>query len=95
MPGVLEAVNFSHLVTTFEVYERLVNLDERIAIRWLLPSKPGSPEFGVPTSYRVWVRPKNSTNVKILGGGHLVSAMLSFSNFCSFLGSNPMKNKKR
>ena len=58
MPGILEAVNFSHLITPFEVYERLVNLDERIAIRWLLPSKPGSPEFGLSTTrYHVWVRP--------------------------------------
>ena len=83
MPGILEAVNFSHLITPIEVYERLVNLDERIAIRWLLPSKPDAPEFGSPgtTRYRVWVRPKNSTNMKILGGGHLVRAMLSFSAF--------------
>jgi len=74
MPGILEAVNFSHLVTPFEVYERLVNLDERIAIRWLLPSNPGSSELGPPgtTRYRVWARPKNSTNVRILGAGHLI-----------------------
>ena len=94
MPGILEAVNFSHLVTPLEVYERLVNLDERIAIRWVMPSKPGSPDFGSPTKYRVWVRPKNSTNVKISGAGHLVRAMLSLSlslTFVLFLGSNPMK----
>ena len=83
MPGILEAVNFSHLVTSSEVYERLVNLDERIAIRWLLPSKHGSPEFGLPgtTRYRVWARPKNSTNVRILGAGHLVRAILLFLRF--------------
>ena len=91
MPGILEAVNFSHLVTPLEVFERLVNLDERIPIRWLMPSKPGSLEFGSPTKYRVWVRPKNSTNVKILGGGHLVRAMLSFSSLCSLLNPNPVK----
>ena len=92
MPGILEAVNFSHLITSFEVYERLANLDERIAIRWLMPSKPGSPEFGLGTiRYRVWVRPKNSTNTKILGGGHLVRAMHSLSVFC--LGPNQIKTK--
>ena len=87
MPGVLEAVVFSHLITPFEVNERLVNLDERIAIRWLLPSRPDAPEFGLPGTawYRVWVRPKNSTNVKILGGGHLVRAM--FSQLLIFFGS--------
>ena len=93
MPSILEAVNFSHLVTPFEVYERLVNLDERIAIRWLLPSKPGAPEFGLPgsTRYRVWVRPKNSTNMKIFGAGHLVRAMLSLSAFRFSLGPNSIK----
>ena len=74
MPGILEAVNFSHIVTSYEVFERLVDLDERIALRWIIPGKPGAAELGLPgsTKYRVWVRPKNSTNVKILGGGHLV-----------------------
>ena len=74
MPGILEAVNFSHVVTSYEVFERLVDLDERIALRWIIPGKPGAAELGLPgsTKYRVWVRPKNSTNVKILGGGHLV-----------------------
>ena len=74
MPGILEAVVFSHLVTPFEVYERLVDLDERIVLRWIIPGKPGASEIGPPgsTRYRVWIRPKNSTNVKILGGGHLV-----------------------
>ena len=87
MPGVLEAVVSSHLVTMFEAYERLANLDERIAIRWLMPSKPVAVVFGLPGSikHRVWVRPKNSTNVKILGGSHFVRAILSFSAFLSFL----------
>jgi hypothetical protein len=74
MPGILEAVFFSHFITSYEVYERLVNLDERIILRWLAPGKPGAKELGPPgsTKHRVWVRPKNSTNVRILGGGHLV-----------------------
>jgi len=75
MPGILEAVNFSHLVTPHEVYERLVDLDERIVLRWLIPGKPGAKDLGLPgsTKYRVWVRPKNSTNVTILGGDHLIA----------------------
>ena len=74
MPGILEAVVYSHSVTAFDVYERMVDLDERIVLRWIIPGKPGATEIGPPgmTRYRVWVRPKNSTNVKILGGGHLV-----------------------
>ena len=85
MPGILEAVNFSHLVTRFEVYQRLVDLDERIVLRWLMPGKPGSDELGPPgsTKHRVWVRPKNSSNKRILGGGHLVRLV---SPYFFFLG---------
>jgi len=74
MSGMQEGVVFAHVITPFEVYERLVHLDERIALRWLMPGKTGAPELGPPgtTQYRVWVRPKNSTNLKILGGGHLI-----------------------
>ena len=81
MPGIIEAVVFAHLITPFDVYERLVDLDERIVLRWLIPGKPGAGEVGPPgsTKYRVWIRPKNSTNKKILGGGHLVRSLLSLS----------------
>lgn len=74
MPGIIEAVVFADFEPSFEVYERLVDLDERIVMRWVMPGKPGAPELGGPgtTKYRVWVRPKNSSNVKILGGGHLI-----------------------
>ena len=79
MPGIVEAVVFADTHTTFEVYERLVGLDERIVMRWLMPGKPGAPELGPPgsTPYRVWVRPKNSTNLKIMGGGHLVRSNIN------------------
>ena len=82
MAGILEGVNFSHLVTPFEVYERLVDLDNRIVLRWFIPGKPGEEDFGPPgsTKYLVWVRPKNSTNVKILNGGHLVRFFLDTLN---------------
>ena len=80
MPGILEGVIFASSITPFEVYERLVDLGERIVMRWLLPSKPEAPEFGPPgtTRYRVWACPTNSTNIKVLGGGHLVCSILSF-----------------
>ena len=85
MPGILEAVVFSHLVTPFEVYERMVDLDERIVLRWLVPGKSGLSvmEIGPFGSirYRVWVRPKNSTNLMISSAGHLVRFGYSLSNF--------------
>ena len=86
MPGILEGVGFAHYITPFEVYNRLGDLDERIVMRWLLPAKPDALEFGPPgtTRHRVWVRPKNSTNIRISGGGHLVRSIL-FQFFCLLL----------
>lgn len=74
MSGTHEAIVFSETHTEFEVYDRLPVLDERIKLRWVVPGKEGAPEFGPPgsTCRRVWVRPGNSTNVRIEGAGHLV-----------------------
>ncbi|KAF4612863.1 hypothetical protein D9613_011151 [Agrocybe pediades] len=74
MPGVQEAVVFAEVHTEHEVFDRLSRLDDRIAIRWAMPGKPGAPELGRPgdTKTKVWVRPNNATNTRILGGGHLI-----------------------
>jgi len=78
MPGVQEAIVFSEVHTEHEVFDRLSRLDERVALRWAMPGKPGAPELGRPgdTRTKVWVRPVNTTNTRILGGGHLVRAVL-------------------
>jgi hypothetical protein len=78
MSGIHEAIVFSETHTEFEVYDRLPVLDERIKLRWVVPGKEGAPEFGPPgsTCRRVWVRPVNSTNVRIEGAGHLVCSRL-------------------
>jgi hypothetical protein len=78
MSGMHEAIVFSETHTEFEVYDRLPVLDERIKLRWVVPGKEGAPEFGPPgsTCRRVWVRPVNSTNVRIEGAGHLVCSRL-------------------
>jgi hypothetical protein len=72
--GIQEAVVFSDVHTGYEAYLRLAALDKRIALRWVMPGKPGAPELGVQggTPFKVWVRPENATNTKIYGGGHLV-----------------------
>ena len=74
MSGIHEAIVFSETHTEFEVYDRLPVLDERIKLRWVVPGQEGAMEFGPPgsTCRRVWVRPVNSTNVRIEGAGHLV-----------------------
>lgn len=73
--GMQEAVVFSEVHTGSEAYVRLAALDKRIAVRWVMPGKPGAPELGAPggTPFKVWVRPENATNTTIYGGGHLVS----------------------
>ncbi|KAG6817570.1 hypothetical protein H0H87_006947 [Tephrocybe sp. NHM501043] len=74
MPGIQEAIVFSETHTEVEVFERLPTLDERIELRWIVPGKPGAGEFGPPgsTRERVWLRPKNASNIRIPNAGHLI-----------------------
>ncbi|KAG6860707.1 hypothetical protein C0995_008292 [Termitomyces sp. Mi166 len=76
MPGMQEAIVFSETHTKSEVFQRLPTLDERIELRWIVPGKPGTEDrFGPPgsTRERVWVRPKNASNIKIPNAGHLIA----------------------
>jgi hypothetical protein len=43
MPGIQEAVMFAHTRTSFEVWDRLENLDERVELRWVVPGKGDNP----------------------------------------------------
>ncbi|KAF9472712.1 hypothetical protein BDN70DRAFT_886700 [Pholiota conissans] len=74
MSGVQEAVVFAEEHSEYETFCRLADLDPRVALRWVMPGRPGAPELGVPgkTPLKVWVRRKNSTNTRIRGGGHLI-----------------------
>ncbi|KAJ3506250.1 hypothetical protein NLJ89_g6975 [Agrocybe chaxingu] len=69
-----EAVVFSEAHTQNEVFQRMVTLDERIPLRWVMPGRPGAPEIGGPWSVEVpgVVRPANSSNCRIKGAGHLI-----------------------
>ena len=44
MPGVQEAIVFSETHTEREVFQRLRELDERIALRWIMPGHPDASE---------------------------------------------------
>ena len=47
--------------------------------KWIIPGKPGAEELGpLGSKYRVLVGLEISTNVKILGGGHLVGIVFFF-----------------
>ncbi|TFK31945.1 Alpha/beta hydrolase family-domain-containing protein [Crucibulum laeve] len=74
-PGIQEAIVFSETHTEYETFQQMPTLDERIALHWVVPGKAGAGEFGPPggTGRRVWVRPKNASNVRIPGAGHLVA----------------------
>ncbi|KAF9523217.1 Alpha/beta hydrolase family-domain-containing protein [Crepidotus variabilis] len=73
-PSVLEASLFTETYTSQEIFQRLPALDDKIPLRWIIPGKPGGSPIGGPgdTARRVWVRPRNSTNVKIFEAGHLI-----------------------
>ncbi|KAF9467147.1 Alpha/Beta hydrolase protein [Collybia nuda] len=74
MPGIQEAIVFSETHTEYEVFHRLPELNKRIKLKWIMPGRPGAGEFGPPgsTQERVWVRPENSSNVRIPNAGHLI-----------------------
>ncbi|KAF9446266.1 hypothetical protein P691DRAFT_733620 [Macrolepiota fuliginosa MF-IS2] len=69
-----EALVFAGGDVLMEAFARLPELDERVRLHWIMPGAKGATEFGPPGSQRdrVWVRPKNSSNVRITRAGHLI-----------------------
>lgn len=57
-----------------EAFTCLSDLDERIKLHYIFPARQGVMEFGPPGAQqeRAWTRPKNSSNTRIHGAGHLV-----------------------
>jgi len=57
-----------------EAFTCLSDLDERIKLHYIFPARQGVMEFGPPGAQqeRAWMRPKNSSNTRIHGAGHLV-----------------------
>ncbi|RXW19272.1 hypothetical protein EST38_g6587 [Candolleomyces aberdarensis] len=75
MPGIYESVVFSERTVGLEAWQNLPYIPERIPIRWIVPDRSDADEFGPPgaTGERCWIRPKNSSNIKIPGAGHLIA----------------------
>jgi len=46
MSRVQEAVVFAARLTAYEVWEKLRELDGRVALRWVMPGIPGTPGTG-------------------------------------------------
>jgi len=63
-----------------EAFMCLSDLDERIKLHYVFPARQGVMEFGPPGAQqeRAWMRPKNSSNTRINGAGHLVSSLFFF-----------------
>ncbi|KAG1737532.1 uncharacterized protein EDB91DRAFT_1055105 [Suillus paluster] len=75
MSGLHEALAFAgRNIRSFEAWELLEKVDERIELRWVVPGKPGDKGFmgEQATRVRVWRRPANSSNVVIHSAGHLI-----------------------
>ncbi|KAF8734669.1 hypothetical protein AX14_003179 [Amanita brunnescens Koide BX004] len=74
MPPIYESVIFDSERTSAEVFAHMSRLDRRIKLRWIVPGIDNPEEMGPPGSIqqRVWLRPVNSTNVKIPNAGHLI-----------------------
>ncbi|KAK7037933.1 AB hydrolase-1 domain-containing protein [Favolaschia claudopus] len=73
MPPLIEAISFEGTSSGAPVWDLLPTLDERIPLRFVVPGRPGEPEIGGPsaTQERVWRRPANSSNIRLINAGHL------------------------
>ncbi|EIM87275.1 alpha/beta-hydrolase [Stereum hirsutum FP-91666 SS1] len=68
--GVQEAVVFAESLVTHEAWAVLDKLDEKIALKWIMPGEGGIGTEQLAQE-RVWLRPRNASNVRIAGAGHL------------------------
>lgn len=75
MPGIYESIVFSERTVGHETWQNLPNIPERITMRWIVPDRSDADEFGPPgaTAERCWIRPKNASNIRIAGAGHLIA----------------------
>lgn len=74
MSGVQEANVFAESRVSFEIFERLKDLDPRIALHWVMAGKE-SWITGSEAATRdlVWRRPANATNSQIVDSAHLIA----------------------
>ena len=74
-PGVQEALVFSSIRFSGEIWELLDRIDEKVTLRWMMPGDMNSlsPPIDDEEAMRikVWRRPANASNVR-LPAGHLI-----------------------
>ncbi|KAF9530598.1 hypothetical protein CPB83DRAFT_850607 [Crepidotus variabilis] len=71
MSGIQEATIFLDLQTPTEAFQRAIEIEQQIHLRFILPGKPGLVSFA-GSDKRMWLRTGNSTNTKIRKAGHLI-----------------------
>ncbi|KAK2464528.1 hypothetical protein APHAL10511_003507 [Amanita phalloides] len=72
MPPLHEGVVFAERHTSGKVFVNLSKLDDKIRLRWIIPGVDNPIEMG-PPQQRVWLRPTNSSNIKIPNASHLIA----------------------
>ncbi|TFY83002.1 hypothetical protein EWM64_g1010, partial [Hericium alpestre] len=72
--GVQEAATFSDTWLRYEMWGAMPKIEERIALRWLSPkdAKESMGKIEEIEQQRVWVRPTNASNVRVMGATHLM-----------------------
>ncbi|CAK5277616.1 unnamed protein product [Mycena citricolor] len=73
MPVLQEALVYEGAHRSAQVWDLFSEIDPRIPLRFVFPGKQ-EPVIGGPQSdqERAWLRPENSSNIKIPGVGHLI-----------------------
>jgi pimeloyl-ACP methyl ester carboxylesterase len=71
---VQEGLVYADARVAYEVWELIEHLDERVELRWVSPGKTSKSgiQSDEATKVRVWRRPQNSSNSRILSAGHLI-----------------------
>ncbi|KAH9926154.1 Alpha/beta hydrolase family-domain-containing protein [Fomitopsis serialis] len=70
-PPIQEALGYSDVLSMYETWDLMDELDERIELRFVVSGKEGKREDGI-REMTVWRRPVNSSNVVFPDAGHLI-----------------------
>ncbi|KLO12491.1 hypothetical protein SCHPADRAFT_921364 [Schizopora paradoxa] len=73
MPGLQESVVFVDMQVSYETFELLDRLDDKISLLWVLATKGHKLNGPEDERYLVWRRPANCENVCIESSGHLIA----------------------
>ncbi|TCD65455.1 hypothetical protein EIP91_002669 [Steccherinum ochraceum] len=71
--SIQEAITFAEQLSSIEAWYHLPNIDERIALKFIMPAGNGEPgDKAEEKQHLVWRRPVNCSNVLNPNAGHLI-----------------------